>query len=364
LLTAVVSRLVTLGVVLALAPSGAQGQESAPRVVVQVRQEGAPSVPGRLFTEIAPALASIADASPAKPYLVRLGPGVYGVPPRGLVLKPFVDIEGEGPGTSVIEGAIATETALWTHPLAADQPAVVRMAPNSRLLHLTVRNTSAAGGIAIYFPMTAAAGAADVTAEALGATGSGAQYDYQAIRVEGPGGDVTLDGVTARYRMEVLPGHQLVGDNCAIGVFSAGKLLVRNSRAIAENGWWNIGIASQRGSECVVQDTIIDVDGLAEGSYALEAGGARNEIRNVRMTVNCPSSGTWGCAAVSTCDGGTATIHDSDLHVIPNARAAGASLLKCEGTASSSRLTGPAAYDAWKLVECTDGQSRPIPNRP
>lgn len=342
----------------------AENRPAGGTVVVEVRPDADPSGGGRAFTDIAAAIASISDASAAKPYLVKIMPGFYAVPAGGIAVKPFVELEGSGADATVLEGTVAPGTDLWVKPLEPGLPAVVRMAHDSRLRRLTVRNRSTAGGIAVYFPMTANAGAEDVTAEVLGVTSTGAQYDYHAIRVEGPGADVTLDRVTARYRMEVPPDRPVVGDNVAIGVFNAGKLLVRNSRAVAENGWWNIGIASENGSECVVRDSVIEVGGLAEGAAAFSAQGARDEASGTRMTVTCPAGGAWGCAAVFACSGSTVTIRDSDLEVLAGARTDGVRLLRCGGTVSSSRLAGPAVYDDWRLIDCRDGESRPIPNLP
>lgn len=342
---------------------GESGRKVAP-VVLEVRREADPAKRGGVFPDLAAAIGSIADASAERPYLVKVLPGIHGVPARGIEMKPFVDVEGSGPGETVLEGAVPAGTSLWTHPLGADQPAVVRMARDSRLRRLTVRNTSREGGIALYFPMTANAGAEEVTAEAIGAMGTEAQFDYHAIRVEGPGADVTLDRVTARYRMEVPPGALPAGDNVAIGVFSAGKLRVSNSRAVAENGWWNVGIASQGGSESVVRDSVIEVGGLAEGAFAYSAEGARDEAVGTRMIVTCPPTGGWGCAAIYACAGSQVGIRESDLQVIPGTRADGVSLLRGRGAITASRLAGPAGFEDWQIAECRDADSRPIPPKP
>jgi hypothetical protein len=237
------------------------------------------------------------------------------------------------------------------------------MASDSRLRRLTVRNRSAEGGIAIYFPMTANAGAEEVAAEAFGRMATQGQYDYHAIRVQGPGADVTLDRVTARYRMEVPPDGPLVGDNVAIAIFGAGKLVVKNSRASAENGWWNIGVAAEAGSECTVLDSVIEVRGRAEGAFGFSAQGGRAELRNTTLAVTCPEDNSWGCAAVYGCEG-PVSIHASDVRVVAGARTHQARLLACTGTISGSRLTGPEIYDSWKLIGCTDGDFRPILDRP
>lgn len=56
------------------------------------------------FTDPVAAMAAITDASAAKPYLVKLLPGVYTVS-SPIVMQPFVDIEGSGRGVTTIVGA-------------------------------------------------------------------------------------------------------------------------------------------------------------------------------------------------------------------------------------------------------------------
>ncbi|HSL81275.1 MAG TPA: hypothetical protein VLF66_00780 [Thermoanaerobaculia bacterium] len=51
------------------------------------------------FTTLQGALDSITDASASKPYLVRVGPGIY---VGQVVMKPFVDIEGSGEGVTIL----------------------------------------------------------------------------------------------------------------------------------------------------------------------------------------------------------------------------------------------------------------------
>ncbi len=50
------------------------------------------------------ALTSIADNSASKPYLIKLEPGVYDVGATMLVMKPYVDIEGSGQQTTIVQG--------------------------------------------------------------------------------------------------------------------------------------------------------------------------------------------------------------------------------------------------------------------
>jgi len=59
----------------------------------------------RVNTSIQQAINGILDAGPGNRYLVKIMPGTYDVGSAGLVMKPYVDVEGSGPETTVIKGA-------------------------------------------------------------------------------------------------------------------------------------------------------------------------------------------------------------------------------------------------------------------
>lgn len=82
-------------------------------------------------------LANITDASSSNPYRIHLGPGVYDVTSQ-LQMKPFVDIIGSGENNTIITASI---TGSFT------TGAVVRLALNSTLSHVTVENTESVGVI-------------------------------------------------------------------------------------------------------------------------------------------------------------------------------------------------------------------------
>jgi hypothetical protein len=85
------------------APAAAAPQPlwSVPANVRVVQYQGADNV--RVFSDVAPALASITDASEANPYLVKVMPGTF----YAGDLKPFVTIEGSGIGVTTLRvGAV------------------------------------------------------------------------------------------------------------------------------------------------------------------------------------------------------------------------------------------------------------------
>lgn len=58
------------------------------------------------------ALASITDNGPARPYLVKIEPGIYDLGSQPLALKPYVDVEGSGELTTIISSTAAIPAAL------------------------------------------------------------------------------------------------------------------------------------------------------------------------------------------------------------------------------------------------------------
>ena len=88
------------------------------------------------FTTLSAALASITDNSAAKPYLIKIAPGVY-TETSWTALKNYVDIEGSGQDITTITCACATASSSYLSAvLAAAGPD-----QNVEVRHLTVANT-------------------------------------------------------------------------------------------------------------------------------------------------------------------------------------------------------------------------------
>jgi len=113
----------------------------------------------------------ITDEGPAKPYLIKLGPGVYtitadGTTGFGLVMAPFISIMGSGQGVTILTGAISTG-------LPDSSSAIVTGASNASLTDLSVRNNGASSfSIAILNSNKASPRIQNVTATASGAAKS------------------------------------------------------------------------------------------------------------------------------------------------------------------------------------------------
>lgn len=80
-------------------------------------------------------IAGITDADEDNPYLIRLGPGTYNVGSSGLVMKPWVSIEGSG------ESATKIAASAGSGSLPASAGGIVG-ADNTELRFLTVENTA------------------------------------------------------------------------------------------------------------------------------------------------------------------------------------------------------------------------------
>lgn len=86
------------------------------------------------------ALAAITTASVSNPWLVHLEPGDYDLGAATLVMRPFVDLEGSGPGVTTIRSAPATAQV-------DGKAGVVQVVGSSELRDVTVAASTASSGI-------------------------------------------------------------------------------------------------------------------------------------------------------------------------------------------------------------------------
>ena len=100
-----------------------------------VRTVIASPVPGDSLasgTALLSALAGIADASAANPYLLKIEPGVYDLGTSSLLMKQYVDIEGSGEGV----------TKITAHGPSFATSGTVVGASDTELRFLTVEHTT------------------------------------------------------------------------------------------------------------------------------------------------------------------------------------------------------------------------------
>jgi hypothetical protein len=94
-----------------------------------------PGDPAASGTSLANALAGIADAAAAKPYVVHLEPGIYDVGATPVAMKAFVDLEGAGQQATVVRG----------QGHGSDHDGVIDGASNSELRNLQVQAAGQSG---------------------------------------------------------------------------------------------------------------------------------------------------------------------------------------------------------------------------
>jgi len=147
----------------ATGPQGPQGPKGDPTLIRTVVVNPVPGSATASGTGLLTALSAISGSS-LNPWLVKVEPGVYDIGTSSLQMKPFVDLEGSGQGTTRIQGQ------------GAD---TVRLSNNSELRDLTASNNHPTNAIAVTgYGEIGGARISRVTAEAVvpGApSGTGAQ---------------------------------------------------------------------------------------------------------------------------------------------------------------------------------------------
>jgi len=126
---------------------------------------GPGTTPAASGTALLNALTSIADNSASKPYLIKLEPGVYDVGSTMLVMKPYVDIEGSGQQTTIIQGLGNND--------GNNETGVIFGASNAELRNLQVKSLGAGfGGSIGVVVKDAGTRIKDVTIASSGASGN------------------------------------------------------------------------------------------------------------------------------------------------------------------------------------------------
>ena len=166
---------------------------------------GPRSTPAASGAALLAAVTSIADNSASKPYLIKVEPGVYDVGSTMLVMKPWVDIEGSGQQTTVIQGVGNNDGNLVT--------GVVKGASNAEIRNLQVKSSGASFPISIgIVSFEADPRVRDVTVVSSGATTNwglrivntgGGRSIVDDVTVEVPGGS-TAYGIVVRGNAQAI----------------------------------------------------------------------------------------------------------------------------------------------------------------
>lgn len=216
----------------ASAPAGAGAAPGGNAAVVVSRRGGD-------HATLAAAIDSLTDAGPARPYVIRLSPGVYR---ERIRMRPFVSIEGAGQGLTriVAEGG------------AADGATVVG-APHASLRNLSVEST----GNAAY-----------------------------AVAVRSPGGALTLEGVRATASGGRRGNFAIVNDS--------GPMTLRHVIAEATGGEEAIGVRNDGIAAVSLMDVTVRVGGRAKQAIGIsDRGAVGSKLRMTNVEVEAFGSGSF-----------------------------------------------------------------------
>lgn len=194
------------------------------------------------------AIDSIVDASAAKPYIIKGGPGVF--VEDTLVLKPFVVLQGQDDGTTIIEVDDPSKTAIIG-------------SNNSEVRNIGIRGSTDNNTDLIYFQGTSNAGGFSLIECALGNA-------YRLVHVEG-------DGFPTFFRME---GTRIFND----AVFTEGFLVDKASTGIVQGffadliyqkltgPYPDIMFRSTNGSRIILNAVTIETNGNTTHGVYLDNG--------------------------------------------------------------------------------------------
>lgn len=198
-------------------------------------------------TALLNAMSGITNSSTTKRYVLKLEPGIYDVGSTELEMKPYVDIEGSGQQSTIIQGAGNN---------VDDLTAVIQAAASTELRNLQVKSTGSShtNSIAILVPEDADLRIYDVTATASGATVNWA--------VRNRNGNAVIEGSTLNA----------IGGSSAYGINTKGPDTVTT-----------------------IKRSVVNVS-EATNSYGLGANtfGRYAEIRDVQVTVSASSGTAYG----------------------------------------------------------------------
>jgi hypothetical protein len=178
-----------------------------------VGSNGSPTENGNALLA-AMSVISSANPSAANPYLLKLEPGQYDLGNQSLTLRPYVDLEGSGEGTTAISSTLGNTPFLpssgtlvaasnsevrfvkITNSSTATYQAAVLIpdnTTNARFNHLT----AAASGGSNSYGLKSEGGAVTLTASTVTASGSFTNYGfYSSVDVSGGGGIAIVTDAT------------------------------------------------------------------------------------------------------------------------------------------------------------------------
>jgi hypothetical protein len=225
------------------------GAVSAQTTTVHVvPTSGSPTASG---SSLLLALAGITDASISKPYVLKLDAAIYDLSTSQLVMKPYVDIEGSGQGSTIIQGPGNGDTSYLT--------GIIKTASSAELRDLQVVSAGSgqASSIGIFVPPGANTSIRDVTV-----TAGSANYNWgiRSLAASPSIQDVTLN-------------------------------------VLSSSTYQSVGIGTTGSSaNPILKDTVITISGTGSYAYGIYSDGISTprELRDLEITLGGSNSSNYG----------------------------------------------------------------------
>lgn len=247
----------------------------------------------------------IQDASVAKRYLIKLGPGVYELGSSEiLALKEFVDLRGSGQETTEIVGS---RTSGGGSCGSVGGHGVVGVPDNSVLSDLTVTNdsTSSASGYALCNTPNSSPTIRRVTARTISDSGGGSRFavyikdgspkliDVTSVADSGDSAyALYCNGSTPTVDRAWLTAKNGTSRNRAIWLVGTCSIEIRDLTISAEESPINVGIDAQDGTEIDLTQAAIKVFGTGDNLGLKVAGNGEAVLHDVRIRPSGGSSNT------------------------------------------------------------------------
>jgi hypothetical protein len=266
------------------------------------------------------ALSGIVGNGAAKPYLLKIEPGVYDLGRESLVMKRYVDIEGSGEGVTTITSRV--DTGYGT----------VVGADNAELRFLTIKHEGGTPAAIAFYSDGVSTRLTNVTATASGGSVNNGLRMSGGIQVASP----LLKNVTAIAS----------GGSESVGVVNYGAAVT------ATGGWFNgtggqglnAGLLSSFSGSFQVYDSIVLASGGAI-AQAIRTYNSTHTFTNVVVTASNAAL-TYGVFSGNKAGTPTVNIHQSRITGATN------SVFAVGGTVrlGASQLVGPAGVDEGTVV--------------
>ena len=221
----------------------------------------------------------ITDEGPGKPYLIKLGPGVYPIKPDGitgfgLVMAPYISIMGSGQGVTILLGAISAGTL-------GERSAIVTGANNAALTDLSVENKGASTFSVAIFNSHTSPRIQNVTA-----TASGAAVNNRGVS-NGTSSRPTMINVTATA-------SGAASTNIGVSNLSAFPTMINVTATASGAATRNTGVSNGDSSPTMINVTTT-ASGAAKDNWGVRNGANSSPtMNNVTATASGATSGNVG----------------------------------------------------------------------